>query len=241
MVPVSAWRSGNFTRRIILRPQQVRRIVLIRGSVPVVPTTANLHYSSAAAVRHPIVLSRTFAVRRLAAKAPDVARISFNKQQTRIRSITSVRPELVSLPPRHAPATHPVYQPVKHAPMHVTAIKPVMHRTPVAHPAAHRAAPLAKPVVHRAAPLAKPVVHRAVPLAKPVVHRAAPLAKPVVHRAAPARQNPSYIAQRRWQNPSYIALYRWQNPSYIALHRSQNPSYIAQHRWQNPSYIRCLL
>ena len=150
MIPLTAWRSGSFRRRVVLRPQQIRRIVLIRGSVPVVPTTANLHYSSAAAVRHPIILSHTFAAPRLAAKAPDVTRISFRKQQTRIRSIANLRPKAVSLPLRHAPAVHSVYHPVKHAPIHVTTIKPVQHH----------AAPVAKPVMRHAAPVAKPAPRR---------------------------------------------------------------------------------
>ncbi len=186
MVPLSAWRSGSFRRRVVLRPQQARRIVLLRGSVPVVPTSANLHYVSARAVRHPIVLSRTFAAPRLAAKAPDVRRISFQKQQTQIRSIARVRPKIVSLPARRAPAAHPVYRAVKRAPIHITAIKPVVHRNAsVAKPVVHRNASVAKPVVHRNAPLAKPVVHHVAPLAKPVVHHVAPLAKPVVHHVAP--------------------------------------------------------
>ncbi|HLI97977.1 MAG TPA: DUF6600 domain-containing protein [Candidatus Baltobacteraceae bacterium] len=196
MIPVSAWRSGTFTRRVVLRPEQVKRIVLIRGSVPVVPTTANLHYKSVAVVTHPIVLSHAFAAPRLAAKARNVAHISFKTQQTRIRMIAGARPKVVSLPPRQAPAAHPVYHAVKHAPIHVTTIKPVVrHVAPAPKPATHHAAPAPKPATHHAAPAPKPAPKPAVrhaapapkPAAKPApksaVHHAAPVPKPAVKPA----------------------------------------------------------
>jgi hypothetical protein len=198
MVPLSAWRSGSFTRRVVLRPQQTRRIVLIRGAVPVVPTTANLHYSPSAGVRRPIVLSRTFTSSRFAAKAPDVRRISFKAQQTRIRSIATVRPKVMSLPPRHTAAAHPVYRPVKHAPIHITAIKPVQHQTskatsgtrrttPAAKPAAHHAAPIARPAAHHAAPIARPAVRPAPPTVKREVRPVVPVAKPLVRPVRAAK------------------------------------------------------
>jgi hypothetical protein len=215
VVPVSAWRTGNFRRVVVMRPQQVKRIVLIRAAVPVVPTTANLHYTTVTTVRHPIVLSRTFAAPRLAAKAPSVTHISFKTQQAKIETIARVKPKVVALPPRHVMASHPVYREVRHAPVHVTVIKPVTkpvtvhHVAPAAKPApkpepkpapktapVHHAAsatkpaakpvPVAKPVmVHREAPVTKPVVHPATPVAKPVVHPATPAAKPVVHPVTP--------------------------------------------------------
>jgi len=190
MIPVSAWRTGNFQRRVVVRPQALRRIVLIRGAVPVVPTTSNLHYT-VRTVSRPVMLSRTFASRRLAARAPVVSRTSFATQQARIRSIASVRPKVVALPARPVRIAHPVYHYTAHAPVHVMVIKPVArsvtHRTaPVAKPVAHKAAPAMKPaVVHHAAPVAKPVTHPA-PVAKPVTHQAAPVVKPaVIHHAAP--------------------------------------------------------
>ncbi|MGZ3542927.1 MAG: DUF6600 domain-containing protein [Vulcanimicrobiaceae bacterium] len=184
MVPVSAWRNGNFKRLVVPRPQQLKQIVLIRGTVPVVPTTANLHYSSIIAVKHPVVLSRAFAAPRLAAKAPVVTRISFTTQQAQIRSIASVRPKVVPLPARPVKVAHPVYHPIVHAPIHLTALKPVTHQAaPVAKPVTHQAVPVAKPVTHQAAPVAKPVTHQTAPVAKPVTHQAAPVAKPVTHPA----------------------------------------------------------
>ena len=192
MVPLSAWRSGRFSRRIVPRPQQIKRLVLVRGSVPIVPTTANLRYEPGIAVAHPIRLARTFAAPRLAAKAPHLARITFKEQQMRVRTIAAVRPRVISLPPRRAVAAHPVYHPVKHAAMRVLPIKPIQRRTAgvsaMRHPVVvHRAAPapvVRHPVVvHRAAPA--PVVRHPV-----VVHHAAPapvVRHPVVvHRAAPA-------------------------------------------------------
>ncbi len=189
MVPVSAWRSGNFRRLIVVRPQQVQRMVLVRGAVPLVPTTSNLHYSSVRAVRRPVVLSRTFAAPRLAAKAPAETRLSFKTQQARIRSIAIARPKVVVLHARPVKAAHPVYHPIAHAPVHPVVIKPVAHRTAhsapsVAKPVTQRAAPVAKPATHRAAPAARPVALPA-PAAKPVRYQAAPVVKPAPKRAAP--------------------------------------------------------
>lgn len=189
-VPVSAWRNGDFRRRVVLRPQQLKQIVLVRGAVPVVPTTANLRYSRAAAVKRPIVLSRSFAAQRFAGKAPVASRIAFKTQQERVRSSVGARPKIVQLAPRAVRAEHPVYRPSVRAPIHLTAIKPVPHLVaPIAKPAMrHAAGPLAKPAMRRPeAPVAKPATHRpGAPLSKPVTHPVAPLAKPALnaHRAA---------------------------------------------------------
>ena len=195
MVPVSAWRSGSFTRTVIVRPQSVRQIVLIRGAVPVVPTTANLHYSRVAV--HPVVLARTFAAPRLAAKAAVIHRVSFQTEQANIRTISVARPKVVTLSSHKAPAPHPVYHPAPHQPVHITAAKPVHHHTaPVQHHSApavhHTAAPAvhrtAAPAVHRTA---APAVHRtAAPAvhhtAAPAVHHTAPVVHPAVVHTAPA-------------------------------------------------------
>jgi len=198
MIPLSAWRTGNFKRLVILRPQQLRRIVLIRGAVPVVPTTANLYYTSGIAVKHPIVLSRRFAAPRFAARAPVMTRISFKMQQARIRSIASVRPRVVPLSPRRLRVAHPIYHPIVHAPIHLMVLKPVKHaavhvvrpvRTPAPrvrtekHPAAHVVRPVRTPAPrvrtekHPAAHVVRPV-RTPVPVAKRVSHHAK---KPVPH------------------------------------------------------------
>ncbi len=195
MVPVSAFRSGNFKRVILPRPQQIKQIVLIRGAVPVVPTTANLHYSSrAAVVKHPIVLSRTFAAPRLAAKAPSISRISFKRQQTEIRSIATVRPKVVPLSARPAPVAHPVYQPTVRAPIHPAIMKPVTHpAAPVAKPATRPIAPVVKPM-HTAAPVVKPMRTPA-PIVRPMpVHTAAPVVRPMRTPAPIVRPMPVHTA-----------------------------------------------
>ncbi len=200
MVPISAWRNGNFKHLVALRPQQLKHIALIRGAVPVVPTTANLHYASALRVSHAIVLSRTFAAPRLAAKAPRVTH-SFTAQQAHIRSIVSARSKVVSLPARPVRPAHPVYHPVMHAPIHLTTLKPVTkpiarpapitrtatHRTSVAKPGTRPAAPVAKPVTH-AAPAVKPVTRPAPTVLKPVARPLPPAARPATVRAAPVHK-----------------------------------------------------
>jgi len=166
MIPVSAWREGNFRRLIIVRPQRLKQILLVRGAIPVVPSAANLHYSSVLVVKHPIVLSRTFAVSRFVAKAPAVTRFSFKTQQTRIESIANIRPKIVLLPPHPLKLAHPVYHPAAHGLVHLTVIKAVT-RTP---------APFAKPV-HTVAPFAKPR-HTPAPFVK-ALRTPAPFVKPV--------------------------------------------------------------
>ncbi len=197
IVPVSAWRNGNFQRHVTVRPQQLRRLVLVRGAIPVVPTTANLRYSRSVAVKRPLVLARTFVTNsRFAAKAPALARSSFTAQQAQFKKIVSVKPKVVHLAPRAA-VVRPVYHPPPHPPVHLTTtVKSARHTAHKAKPAM-RPAPAPKPasnpvhapkaVVHpAAAPI--PVVHpksivhpAAVP--KPFVHPAA-VPKPVVHPAA---------------------------------------------------------
>jgi hypothetical protein len=122
MVPVKTWRTGNFRHLLVVRPQQLKQIALLRGAIPVVPTTANLRYSSVAVVKRQIVLSQSFSTPRFAAKAPSVK--LFTTQQTEITRIASAKPKTVPAPTRVA-TTHPVYHPVAHAPVHsVTIAKP---------------------------------------------------------------------------------------------------------------------
>ncbi len=199
MVPVSAWRSGNFRHYTSTRAQDLRRVYLIRGAVPVVPTTANLHYTTARVAR-PVTLSRVFTAPRFAAKAP-AAHVSFAAQQERIKAIAVAKPKVVPISEQHRVTMHPVYQPVKRAPVHVTAMKPEPHAAtppkaaaPKAASPKHETAP--KPETH-AAPAVKPVEH-AKPEAKPVTHEktvthTAPTAKPVTHYQ-PAAKAPEHPA-----------------------------------------------
>ncbi|HEV7179247.1 MAG TPA: DUF6600 domain-containing protein [Candidatus Baltobacteraceae bacterium] len=209
MVPVRAWRAGDFRHPVIMRPQQLGRVALIRGGIPVVPTNANLHYSHLAA-RRTVALSRTFATPRFAEKAPNAARVKFAAQQAQIRALASKKPTVVSPPPRIAP-THPVYRPVAHAPVpalkmerpaphaavHTPAPRAAVH-TPAPHAAVHTmkpAEPVKAPHLATHAPAAparvatpRPVVHPATP--RPVIHTAPPVERvkapsPVVHPTVP--------------------------------------------------------
>ena len=156
MVPVSAWRAGNFRHPIIMRAQQLRRVLLIRGAIPVVPTIANLHYARAT-VAHRVVLARTFASPRFVAKAPVLTHVSFTRSQTQIKTIASQKPKLVA-PPTHIAVVHPVYRPIVHAPIHViTIVHPVPHHITAPGKATHPTTIL-KPTLHPHVATPKPVV-----------------------------------------------------------------------------------
>lgn len=195
IVPLSSWRNGNFRNRIIPRAGQIRRIALVRGAVPVVPTTSNLRYRTTTAA-HPIVLARAFTAPRLAARAPVTGRSAFQTQRARIAAIANAHAHVVTFHPAPARVTRPVYHPVERAPIHLAPLAPVRStvrtttkRTQVK-PVAH---PQAKPVTHTQA---KPAVHpqpTVIPrqpvthTAPPKVHhaRVAPAAPPVQHPATP--------------------------------------------------------
>jgi len=194
MVPVSAFRSGNFTRVIRLRPQQIRQIVLIRGAVPVVPTRAVLRVSRTTVVAHPIVVARTFSAPVFAAKIAAIrSRVSLAQQQARITSVASAKPRLISAPPRRA-VVRPVYRPVTHPPIHVTVIKPVAPTVqgvkviragvkpitkPVGMPAVKAVSrPVAKPMPATKPAITKPVITKPV-ITKPVITKPV-ITKPVI-------------------------------------------------------------
>jgi hypothetical protein len=195
MVPLSSWRSGNFSNRIIPRAGQIQRIVLVRGAIPVVPTASNLRYRPATAVRR-VVLARTFTAPRLAARAPRTTQSTFAAQRKRIAAIASTHPHVVTFRPAAAKITRPVYHPVRRAPVHLAPLAPVRStvKTTKVHTQIRPAMrtqtkpamrTLTRPAVRPAAP--HPVHHKAATVkrtAPPVVHRV----PPVVHRAVPAQR-----------------------------------------------------
>jgi FecR protein len=200
MVPISAWRNGNFKHLVAIRPQQLKQIVLIRGAVPIVPTTANLHYTTIIIVKHPIVLSSAFAAPRFAAKAPIVTRFSFRTQQAQIQSIASERPKVAPLSPHPVRAAHAAYYPVVHVPIQLMVMKPVKHAPVLVQRPVHTAAPVVKPVkhapvlvqrpVHTPAPVVRPANHPPVRVVRPV-HTPAPVVKSVKHQAHKPTAHPS--------------------------------------------------
>jgi len=208
-VPVSAWRDGDFHRRVAFRPQQLRQIVLIRGAVPLVPTTANLRCTRAFTVKHPVALSHAFTALRFAGKAPLARDIDFKAQQARVRSIAALRPRVVALAPRPVRATHPVYRPTVHPPIRFASIRPDVRPAPrpvahlrrttvtAAHPAPRPHAAVARTPIrpHRAtAPVARPVAQRPVHPAHPATAIRRPIA-PVAH-ARPVARHPVTPAVR---------------------------------------------
>ncbi len=197
MVPVNSWRTGDFRHYTSTRAQELRHVYLIRGSVPVVPTTANLHYT-ATRVSRPVTLSHVFTAPRFAAKAP-AAHVSFATQQAHIRAISVAKPKVVPISELHRVTAHPVYHPVKRAEVHVTAMKPVAPKTtaPKAPAPKHETAPKAPAhssttttSVTHPAPAPKPFEHTK-PAPKPEAKPAAkPEAKPVQHPKPVTNENP---------------------------------------------------
>lgn len=192
-VPVSAWRDGDFHRRVAFRPQQLRQMVLIRGAVPLVPTTANLRCSRAFTVKHPVALSHAFTALRFAGKAPLARDIDFKEQQARVRSIAGARPRVVALAPHPVRAVHPVYRPAVRPPIRFAAIRPDVR--PAARPVAH----LQRTTVTPAHPAVRPRPAAAVAHNPIRPHRAiAPVVRPVAqHVARPAHLVRRATAMRR--------------------------------------------
>jgi hypothetical protein len=124
MVPVRSWRTGSFAKRVAVQPEQLKQLVLVRGAIPIVPTTENLRYAPVAKTVTPIVISRIFQSPRLLAKAPPVTAISFKTQQAQIQSIVKVAPK------ERTPVRVPVIKPVARPATPVAAPE----RTPVATP-----------------------------------------------------------------------------------------------------------
>jgi hypothetical protein len=196
MVPVSAWRAGNFRHVVVLQPNAARQIVLLRGGIPVAPTAANLHYAAVAPGRT-VALSRTFSTPRFVAKAPRV--VAFSTQQTQIQHIAATPARTVALPPAAKPL-HPVYQPAAHPkPQPVPIPKRVTPAPQTAHPVPHAAA-TPKPQPHvvetmRPRPVAPQPVHTSpryiAPHATPRPLPPHPVAPPV-HPVAPPHVQPPH-------------------------------------------------
>jgi hypothetical protein len=174
MYPLDRFRDGQWNKPIVMRPDQVRRIVVIRGAVPVAPGRGVLRYGpiSGPIRLRPIQMSPQFAQPRFAAKTPVV--IPFERQQAQMKTISDTHPKVV---------TAPVHPPLVTAPVHPPLVMHPDSRPPaVPQPAAHAVVP-----VHVVAPVQRPVERPMAPIhtMAPIPHHAAPPAAlpvtPAVH------------------------------------------------------------
>jgi hypothetical protein len=169
--PVERFRDGDWHRPILMHPDQLRRVTVVRGPVPIVPTRALMHPGPVVRTVTPVKLSPQFENRRLAARTPTIQPVSFAKSQEQLQSVVSKPP--AALPPPHA-----------------TTVKPPAYQAPTQHKT--YAAPVMKPVP----PKSSVPVHTAVPVHAVPVHTAVPVhAMPVqtmrpVHTAAPVHAAP---------------------------------------------------
>lgn len=217
MVPISAWRGGNFSHRYYPERGRLRRIVLIRGAVPITPTTSNL-FVRAEAPQRTIVLSQQFRTPRLEARVASIPARSFAEQRSRMATITRIHTKVEAF---HAPAARiapTMYHPAERAQMKFIAPRPMpplhaqvraqaktqMHVAPVEQHHAvtpqieHHAVAAPAPQHRMVTPqiehhvVTPQVEHHAV--AAPVVHHAAmpqverPIAPQVQHHVAPQVQ-----------------------------------------------------
>ncbi|MBV8116453.1 MAG: FecR domain-containing protein [Candidatus Eremiobacteraeota bacterium] len=132
MYPFERFRDGDWHRPIIMHPDQLKRVGVLHGPVPIPPSRALLR-SGPIAVTHLIVLSSQFRAQRFAARAPVVRTVDFAKSQAALQTIASKPPKLISVAPRPAVAAHAEYRPptvnaTYHAPV-VTAHPTTMHPT----------------------------------------------------------------------------------------------------------------
>jgi len=84
-VSVSHFRDGQFEHPIAIGAAQLRNATVVRGALPIVPTTANLRYSMRAVEPH--VGTQPAFARTFAGASTPVARVPFEQQRRRVESI----------------------------------------------------------------------------------------------------------------------------------------------------------
>lgn len=147
------FRDGDWHHPIIMHPDSLKRVAVLHGSLPIVPTKALLRSSTVAAA-HPIVLSSRFEQQRFASRTPALTSMTVARAQRDLQTVVS-KPQVhgtsVTAPVRNEVPEHTA------VPMHT--MTPMRTMTPT-----HTIAP--ERPVHTFAPTrtAAPVpVHTAVP------------------------------------------------------------------------------
>jgi hypothetical protein len=202
VIDIRRFRDGDDRHPIVMRPDELRHVAIVRGSIPIVPVRATVGLPRAA---KEIAISDRFHETVFAAKAPAITTASFAKQQADLHTIVSAKPAIVEVKPHAAAVEHPVYQaPAEHrtfqAPVEVT--KPVAAPKPVEKPVAK---PVEKPVeqpapVHTMAP--RPVAPERTPAPERPFVPQRTVAPPVPQRTeAPAVEHTASPVQQRFEPP----------------------------------------
>jgi len=125
------FRDGDWHRPILMHPDQLRRVGVLRGPVPVVPTKALM--GTGKVVAHPITVSSRFNEARFAEHRPTITTASFTSSQHQVQTAIAKAPRVVATPP-HVVAPKETVRPVPvrtMTPPHVVAPKETMRPVPV--------------------------------------------------------------------------------------------------------------
>ena len=123
-VSVSHFRDGRFEHPVAIGARQLRNATVVRGALPIVPTTANLRYSMRAV--GPQVSTQPAFARTFAGNTTPVARVPFEQQRRRVESIVHAplpapaRQRATTQAPRSTQST-PLITPT--APAHITSAR----------------------------------------------------------------------------------------------------------------------
>jgi hypothetical protein len=113
-VPGQRFMLGRFDHPIALTPGQLRQVHLVRGAVPIVPTTANLRFNDRPA---PVALAvhSTFVQHGFAGNAIAVRRTPFEQQRTAISTATHLgaTPGALHVLPETGTIVHGAYTPAR--------------------------------------------------------------------------------------------------------------------------------
>jgi hypothetical protein len=106
-VPGQRFMLGRFDHPIAVTPGQLREVHVVRGTVPVVPTTANLRFNDRS-VPAALAVHSTFVERRFAGNAVAVRRTPFEQQRTEISTATHLgAPSGIQAAPQTGTIVHP--------------------------------------------------------------------------------------------------------------------------------------
>ncbi len=120
-VSVSHFRDGRFEHPVTIGAAQLRNVTVVRGALPIVPTTANLRYSMRAV--GPQVSTQPAFARTFAGNTTPIARVPFEQQRRRVESIVHA--------PAPAPATQPATIQATRSTQNMTVAQPVPRRAVV--------------------------------------------------------------------------------------------------------------
>lgn len=124
------FRNGQWNRPILMHPDQLKRIAILRGAVPIVPTKT-LMRTGPIALQRTVTISSRFHAQRFASRPIAMHPMTFAKSQAQLESVSRGTPKVVPI------AAHPA--PVKVTPYRAPSTRTTYH-APVMKPVAPKAA-----------------------------------------------------------------------------------------------------